>query len=376
MDKERPPSSRHEGRRPARLVSKVFDDHDKAIEEDRANAILDVVDPREEFSIRVKGRCRVNPTPAAAAVLRKCGKQFNFSSKLTSGRLLPPMQLLMRNGGQELLAFLRGIDDRGPRAALSMPPRAVLQSLRSIASGLCRLHAAGHVHFDIKAQNAVIDIGEANPAIRLIDFGVGSTTLVKDILTRFDRQAWPDEWSKYYIFPPDPQVARQLVRISKTTSEFFTVKGLAEIGEVGKIERARALVEVATTSIKEFLRVLDEPVKPLCEIVTGGFRAISDDTWAGISDEIRWLAEQQEPVEEVYRRDVFKLMQGIDVYCFGLLALQVIARWDQETWAVLGVFDSLVVLLRAMIRPNRHQRCSMQYAADSFDALVGGKEDG
>jgi uncharacterized membrane protein YgcG len=66
-------------------------------------------------------------------------------------------------------------------------------------------------------------------------------------------------------------------------------------------------------------------------------------------------------------------MKGIDVYCFGLLAVQFIARWGREEMERAGiVFGSLLDLLRKMTHLDRHKRCSMHDVAEWFKDLQMG----
>jgi Protein kinase domain len=66
--------------------------------------------------------------------------------------------------GTDLRRFLR---ERG-----TLPPAEAVGMVCQLLDGLAAVHAAGIVHRDVKPENVLVDLPEAQPRIRLTDFGV------------------------------------------------------------------------------------------------------------------------------------------------------------------------------------------------------------
>jgi serine/threonine protein kinase len=141
-----------------RKIGKVFEDSDDALREAEIQRIIHAVDPKNTFTVKYVGRCRISAISPQDEI-GSCDKDIQNNKN---------MQLIYGYGGQDLWKVIgstgkgRNTNDTFVKLFLKFEP---------LFRGVHRLNSIGYLHLDIKVENIVYD----GNRLSLVDFGLMNT---------------------------------------------------------------------------------------------------------------------------------------------------------------------------------------------------------
>jgi serine/threonine protein kinase len=329
-------------------IGKVFYHEPSATKELEQSWMLKDVDPHEKFSIHVREHCKVNPSEAA---LDGCGDiQSKFDRIRTSGKL--STQLIMRDGGINLKVFIKEKLYR-----IIPDPRVMLAALVKLAKGLRRLHGRHIAHLDLKLDNTVLEMGMDGLRLRFIDFGAIATDEVLDIITGPD-----DSWAMYIVYPPDFKIARNMLKLATLSGQRVDVER-----SIGFLQRCIGDAYGGMTALRE---IFDAKAKALADRVP---TLSIQTTREAVSDEVSTLFSSTDvrSLEAEYGSTIELIAQGVDVYCFGMLILQIVSQWPETIWTQHSVtYQKLINIIATMTTPRRRHRRQMDDVVKDLKGLL------